>query len=54
VKNQFFQPRIYARRGEKHYADRYCAANILMLLGPVGGCETFGEFISFARSKNAA
>ena len=25
------QPRIYARRGEKHSADRYCTGNILML-----------------------
>jgi len=43
VKNQLCQPRIYARRGEKHSADRYCAGNILMLLSPVGDCETFYE-----------
>ena len=41
----FYEAFEVCRHRKKHDADRYCAYNLLILLGPVAGRETFYEYI---------
>jgi hypothetical protein len=48
LKKEYFNLIIeVCRHRKKHDADRYCAYNLLILLGPVAGRDTFYEYIKF-------
>ena len=54
LKKEYFNLIIeVCRHRKKHDADRYCAYNLLILLGPVAGRETFYEYIKFDSGINA-
>jgi hypothetical protein len=47
IKNYSISIREFCQPRKKYTADRYCACNPLIVLGPVYDCETYYGVLSF-------